>query len=76
MTWLKADEAARTWCGGVSPKVLYSAVKAGKLKAARYGAGRNLLFCEEWCTEWLVSSQTMQTASGNHQSPPVVGSRG
>ena len=46
MQWKKANEAAQYWCGNISPKVLYAAVKAGKLKAARIGAGRNLLFCE------------------------------
>jgi hypothetical protein len=56
MVWKKAEEAAIDWCGGVSAKVLYAAVKSGKLKAARYGAGRNLLFCEEWCDGWLLST--------------------
>jgi hypothetical protein len=58
--WKKADEAARDWCGGVSAKTLYAAVKTGKLKAARIGAGRNLLFCEEWCDEWLLKSEDVQ----------------
>lgn len=56
MTWKKAHEAAQDWAGNVNPKVLYAAVKAGKLKAARIGAGRNLLFCEPWIDEWLQSS--------------------
>ena len=34
----------------------YQAVKDGKLKAARIGSGRNLLFCREWIDEWLVAS--------------------
>ena len=61
MTWLKAEAAAREWCGGISPKVLYGAVRAGKLKAARIGAGRNLLFAREWCDEWLMSSAMPRT---------------
>ena len=60
MRWLKAEEAARAWAGGVSTKKLYEAVKAGRLKAARYGAGRNLLFCEEWVDAWLTGSATDQ----------------
>jgi hypothetical protein len=54
--WKKAPDAARDWCGSVNPKLLYAAVKTGRLKAARIGAGRNLLFCEMWCDEWLTSS--------------------
>jgi hypothetical protein len=54
--WKKARSAAAEWCGGVSPKLLYAAVKSGDLKAARIGAGRNLLFCEEWIDEWLRST--------------------
>jgi hypothetical protein len=56
MQWLKAADAAREWCGGVHPKTLYAAVKAGKLKAARIGAGRNLLFSDVWIDEWLQKS--------------------
>jgi hypothetical protein len=61
MRWLKAQDAAREWCGGVSAKLLYSAVKAGKLRAARIGAGRNLLFSEQWCSDWLIASATDAT---------------
>jgi excisionase family DNA binding protein len=51
--WHKAQYAAREWCGGVSTKTLYRAVRNGELKAARIGAGRNLLFCRDWCEDWL-----------------------
>jgi hypothetical protein len=54
--WKKAGDAARDWCGGIHVKTLYAAHAAGKLKAAHYGAGRNLLFCEAWCDEWLQGS--------------------
>jgi hypothetical protein len=56
MKWAKADYAAREWAGGISTKTLYAAVRSGRLKAARIGAGRNLLFCEEWTTAWLKDS--------------------
>ncbi len=52
VTWFKATKAA-AYAGGISPKVLYSAVRAGKLRAAKIGAGRNLLFCEAFIDEWL-----------------------
>ena len=53
MIWLKAPAAAREWAGGISAKQLYAAVRSGQLKAARIGAGRNLLFREDWVTDWL-----------------------
>jgi hypothetical protein len=56
MEWKKAPDAAKAWCGGISEKRLYAAVKTGKLKAARIGVGRNLLFCEQWCQDWLIAS--------------------
>jgi excisionase family DNA binding protein len=55
MRWLKVDQA-REYAGGVSRKTLYSAVAQDRLKAARVGAGRNLLFCEQWIDEWLRES--------------------
>ncbi len=56
-TWLKAKPAA-AYAGDVDVKTLYAAVKAGDLKAARIGAGRNLLFCTEWIDAWLAASAT------------------
>ena len=56
MRWLKASEAAREWAGNVAPKTLYRAVRDGRLKAARIGAGRNLLFCETWIDQWLQAT--------------------
>jgi excisionase family DNA binding protein len=44
--WLTVREAAeRVQCG---PKVIYRAVKAGKLRAVRIGNGRDLRFLAEW----------------------------
>jgi hypothetical protein len=65
--WLKAREAAREWCGGISVKTLYAAHSAGRLKAAKYGAGRNLLFCEQWCDAWLASSAGEPIAPGEER---------
>jgi hypothetical protein len=56
MTWKKVPVAARDWAGGCSPKTLYGAIKRGELKAARIGAGRNLLVCEAFVDEWLRAS--------------------
>jgi excisionase family DNA binding protein len=54
--WLKVPEAAKEWAGGVSPKTLYAAIRSGRLKAARIGAGRNVLLCEAFVDEWLQTS--------------------
>lgn len=53
MRWLKVADAAQEWVGGVNVKTLYAAIRAGHLRAARIGAGRNLLLCEEYIDEWL-----------------------
>jgi len=55
MAWMKVD-AARKYAGGVGRKILYKAVAAGHLKAARIGAGRSLLFSDTWIDEWLMAS--------------------
>ena len=50
--WMKVTAAA-TYAGGLSKKTLYSAIQQGDLKAARIGAGRNVLLCEDFIDEWL-----------------------
>ncbi len=55
MAWMKVD-AARRYAGGVGRKILYKAVAAGELKAARIGAGRSLLFSDMWIDEWLMTA--------------------
>ena len=55
MTWMKAPREAE-YAGGVSTKILYAAVRAGKLRAAKIGGGGNLLFCEEFLDEWLQAA--------------------
>jgi hypothetical protein len=72
MEWKKAADAAKEWCGNVHPKILYAAHADGRLKAARYGTGanpRNLLFCEQWCTDWLLAS----AEKGERVAPSVSG---
>lgn len=56
MRWLKVPAASKEWAGGVNPKTLYAAIRAGRLKAARIGAGRNVLVCETYVDDWLTSS--------------------
>ena len=68
MRWRKIPEAARECAGGVNAKVLYQAIRAGKLKAARIGAGRNVLTCDEWIDEWLQNAATRSPAR-SFQSP-------
>jgi hypothetical protein len=46
MRWLKVPEAAKEWAGDLHPKTLYAAIRSARLKAARIGAGRNVLVCE------------------------------
>jgi len=62
MEWKKTADAAATWAGGVHPKTLYAAVRRGELQCVRFGAGRNMLFCEAWITEWLLSVADRRTA--------------
>ena len=52
VTWFKAPKAAK-YAGGISVKVLYSAVREGKCQVAKIGAGRNYLWCEAFIDEWL-----------------------
>lgn len=63
MRWLKVPEAAKQWAGEISAKTMYAAIRAGKLKAARIGAGRNVLVCEAFVDEWLTGSAAHGLAS-------------
>jgi hypothetical protein len=64
--WMKIDPA-RIYAGDVSRKVMYDAVAEGKLRVAKYGEGRNMLFSDEWIDAWLkaesVNSQDRKTAA-------------
>jgi hypothetical protein len=75
VTWHKAPAAAQ-YCGGVATKTLYAAVQRGDLKAARIGAGRNLLFCETWLDAWLIGraqpgDDSPHQPAGSPSRPPV-----
>jgi len=52
--WLTVREAsARAKCG---PKVIYSEVKASRLRAARIGGRRDLRFLASWIDAWLEAT--------------------
>ena len=54
--WLTVAEAAeRARCGTRS---IYSAVRAGTLRAARLGGRRELRFLAEWIDAWLIETST------------------
>lgn len=67
MRWLKAREAAAY--ARVSPKLLYAAVRAGRLRASRIGAGRNLVFSDEWLDQFMAASSPEPTGAPV-SSPP------
>lgn len=49
--WLNVREAAaRAGCG---PKIIYLAVRGGRLRAARIGGRAELRFRAEWVDTWL-----------------------
>jgi hypothetical protein len=50
---MKVD-AACAYLGGISPKTLYRATRAGDCKAAKVGAGRNYLWCEEFLNDYAI----------------------
>jgi excisionase family DNA binding protein len=52
-TVLQAAAAAQ-----VGKKTIYNAVKAGRLRAARIGGGRNLRIHKDWISDWLTASST------------------
>lgn len=61
--YMRCPEACR-YAGGEKPlceKLVYAAVRAGKLKVARIGSGRNWVTTAEWVDEWLSASSRPQT---------------
>jgi len=51
--WIKVQIAAEY--SATSKKTIYDAIKQGKLRAARIGAGRNLVTCRTWVDAWLTA---------------------
>jgi hypothetical protein len=54
VTWRKVKDQAKR-AGNVNPKILYAAIRAGRLRAARVGAGRNFLVADEWLDQYLTA---------------------
>ena len=69
MEWRKVPHAAKTWAGGVDPDLIYRAIREMKCRAARIGAGRNLLVCEQFIDEWLLASVKATDAGRDRTSP-------
>ena len=55
VAWFKAPRAAE-YAGNISVKVIYAAVRSGKLRAAKIGSGRNILLCEAFIDDWLQAT--------------------
>jgi excisionase family DNA binding protein len=78
MRWLKVAPAMKEWAGNISAKTAYRAIRSGALSAARVGAGRNYLLCEEFIDTWLrgrlthgrPSSRERQEGSPTRATPP------
>jgi hypothetical protein len=55
LLWLKVPQAIKAWSdSNVSEKTVYAAIRKGRLRVARIGAGRNFLLCESFWDEWLL----------------------
>jgi excisionase family DNA binding protein len=52
--WLTANQAAKR--AQVGARTIYSAVRAGRLRAARIGGRRELRFLAAWVDEWLEAT--------------------
>jgi hypothetical protein len=44
-----------------SRKLVYAAVRAGKLRVAHIGLGRNWVTCDDWVSAWLQSCERRPT---------------
>ena len=56
--WLTVTEAAsRARCG---PKLIYSEVRARRLRAVKIGGRRELRLLSEWVDAWLIAHATIQ----------------
>lgn len=55
--WLTVKESAVVAkCGA---KLIYREIKAGRLRAARIGARRDLRIHRDWIDQWLLASATV-----------------
>jgi excisionase family DNA binding protein len=54
--WLTVKQAAAVAQCGM--KTIYREVRAGRLRAARIGARRDLRIHRDWVNEWLVNAST------------------
>ena len=54
--WLKIAEARQV--AKVGARLLYREIKAGRLRAARIGARRDLRIHVDWINEWLEAAST------------------
>jgi hypothetical protein len=65
MRWMKVRPACE-YLGGIHPETLYAAVREGKCKASRIGAGRNLLFSDVWLDAY--ATRCAEQPSERHES--------
>lgn len=68
MRWLKVRGAAE-YAGGLSQRTVYQAIRSGRLRAARLGAGRNVVTSAEWIDGWL--GQLGAEAADLLRNPPA-----
>jgi excisionase family DNA binding protein len=55
-TWLTVVEAAAR--AKVSKRLIYSEVRAGRLRAAKVSGRRQLRFTPQWVDDWLIAAAT------------------
>ena len=56
-----AARARSEFRGAVGAKTLYAAAQRGQLKVARIGSGRNIVTCEQFIDEYLLSTIKVDT---------------
>jgi excisionase family DNA binding protein len=59
--------AARAQCG---PKVIYAAIRANRLRAARLNGRRDLRIHETWLDDWLRASSEPVDVTPSHPRSP------
>jgi excisionase family DNA binding protein len=61
---MKAGEAAEY--ANVSKRTIYTAIRRDRLRAARIGAGRNVVISDAAIDRWLEESQSPAAGSPQH----------